>query len=104
MTEDVNAILYLISALFFFMMGMFPPAHKILRNPQTYKRFLIFSLVLPVLSLLFFSGLKDDDKQLSFFSLSPLFFLLLFKSFDNIIARKYNRHLYFYFNHNVFRD
>ena len=104
----MNAFLFSISFAFICIPTMlYPPVHKVLRNPKIYKSILYFTILLPILSiLLLLLDSSDIENHNSFISLSPLFFLLLYKYYDKIILNKYERNLYFFvqFNHSIYSD
>ena len=104
----MNGIIFSISFAFILIPTvLYPPLHKILRIQNTYKSILYFTILLPIISiLLLFFDSSDIQNHNTFFSLSPLFFLLLYKYYDRLILRKYERHIYFFvqFNHSIYSD
>jgi hypothetical protein len=103
----MNGIIFALSCAFIFIPTIFPSTHKVLRKQKEFKYILFFAISLPVfsISLLIFDP-DEIENHNSFMSLSPLFFILLYKYYDNIILRKYGRHIYFFirYNHALYSD
>ena len=102
----MNGIILIISFAFIFIPTLYPPIHKILRIQKTFKSILYFTILLPIISILFVLAGFTDFENSFFISFSPLFFLIFYKYYDGIILRKYGRHIYFFvrFNHSIYSD
>ncbi len=103
----MNGIIYALSYAFIFITTIFPSTHKVLWKQKEFKYILFFAISLPVFSILLLIFDPDEiENHNSFMSLSPLFFILLYKYYDNIIWRKYGRHIYFFVrnNHDLYSD
>lgn len=104
----MNGIIFALSFAFIFIPTiLFPSTHKVLRKQKEFKYILLFTIFLPMLSILLLIFDPDEiENHNSFVSLSPLFFVLLYKYYDNIILHKYGRHIYFYvsYNHALYSD
>jgi hypothetical protein len=86
-------------SIFFVMLPtiIVPITHKVLRNKKVFYSLVVFSLGLIVaVSSEYNIRLDQGDKINFLISFSPLTFLILYKSFDNIILKKLNRHIHFY--------
>ncbi len=74
------------------------PAYYLLRGYFLYYLFLGISLLFPWIAYeLMSNGLEPCNTSLLVAAFSPLLFMILFKWFDKIIQKRYNRHLYFHF-------
>lgn len=78
-----------------------PPWHKIFRNKKTYNCILYISILLPIVSFLTLFGEVENQRISVFVTLYPFIFLILYRHFDNLILKKYNRHLIFSREYNV---
>jgi hypothetical protein len=73
-----------------------PPTHRILREKKTYNMLFYFSILSPLFSIIAYNiEMSLKRKEVLFMSLYLLFFLLMYKYFDNYILKKYQRNLYF---------
>ncbi len=100
--DITNKIVVAISILFIWLPLGFPSVHKILRNKKIYNSFLFLSILLPIISFAtWYNGINNNQKSSSFMTFCPILFLILYKFFDNIILKKYNRHIYFYRRYNI---
>ena len=79
---------------FLFMLFWFTPFYKYLRNSNVYFALLFLSF----LPIIYLAIRFTDFTFIPQFTaiLNPLSNLLLYKLFDNIILKKYKRHIYFY--------
>jgi hypothetical protein len=104
----MNGIIFALSFAFVVIPTiLFPSTHKVLRKQKEFKYILFFTISLPIFSILLLIFDPDEiENHNSFMSLSPLFFVLLYKYYDNIILRKYGRHIYFFVrnNHVLYSD
>jgi len=102
----MTTILLILSMFFIFIPTMiYPLSHKILQNKISYQVALIFAIVLPLMSLYIFnSSLDVTEKINSLISLSPITFLIFYKQFDQIILKRYNRHIYFSMKYSISKE
>lgn len=78
---------------------VYPKSHKLLDE----KKYYIIAIVLAFLVLVTYAGLEYrddfsktiDGRESYFYFGTPLLFLLLYKVFDAIIMKKFQRHIYF---------
>jgi hypothetical protein len=81
-----------------------PPVHKILRNRKTYAGFMCFSILLPIISFVTWNiDLPENEKSSAFMAFYPIIYLVMYNIFDNLILKKYNRHLIYTVKYNVIR-
>ncbi|KOP37731.1 hypothetical protein DBB36_19170 [Flavobacterium sp. WLB] len=88
-------------ALVWFITLIYPPAHVILRKKKNYNRLFYFSILSVLLSILVYNNeMPQNRKETSFLALYLLFFLLMYRYFDNYILKRNNRNLYFKIKYN----
>ena len=81
---------------------VFPIGHKFLRLKHNFNQIFITSLIISILCIcLYYFTENGKTEKLNMWSpLSVVIFLLLYKLFDNIILKIYNRNLFFFIEHN----
>jgi hypothetical protein len=100
--ENIHKIILALSIIFMWAPMLRPPVHKILRNRKTYAGFMYFSILLPIISFATWNiDLSENDKSSTFMAFYPIIYLVIYKNFDNIILKKYNRHLIYTVKYNV---
>ena len=61
-----------------------------------------FSILLPIISFATWNiDLPENEKSSAFMAFYPIIYLVMYKIFDNIILKKYNRHLIYTVKYNV---
>ena len=99
--DYLNKFCLIITIIFVFAFIINPPWHKIFRNEKIYRNVLYISIFLPIVSFLTLLGEIENPKISVFVTFCPLLFLVLYKRFDNLILKKYNRHIIFQRKYNV---
>jgi predicted neutral ceramidase superfamily lipid hydrolase len=100
--ENIHKIILILSIIFMWAPMLRPPVHKILRNRKTYTGFMYFSVLLPIISFATWNiDLSEKEKSSAFMAFYPIIYLFVYKIFDNIILKKYNRHLIYTVQYNV---
>lgn len=97
----LNKFSLIITIIFVFAFIINSPWHKIFRNKKTYNYILYISIFLPIVSFLTLFGEVENPRISAFVTLYPFIFLILYRHFDNLILKKYNRHLIFRRKYNV---
>ena len=97
----LNKFCLIVTIIFVFAFIINPPWHKIFRNRKTYNYILYISIFLPIVSFLTLFGEVENPKISVFVTFYPLIFIVLYRHFDNIILKKYNRNLIFKRKYNV---
>lgn len=82
-----------------------PMLHKIFRNTSVYIFSIIFSLAVFLIFAFKIKNVEESDKEIYFVCcFTPITFLILYKFFDYIITRKFNRNIYFFANFIGYKD
>lgn len=99
---NLNLFGSILSFAFIWLIALlYPPLHKILRNKKTYFGLLFFSILLTFSSIFFYEDDIFHNKTHTLqLSSCLLFFLILYKICDNVILKKYDRHMYFSIKYN----
>ena len=99
--DFLNNFCLIFTIIFVFAFIINPPWHKILRNKKTYIIILYISIFLPIVSFLTLFGEFENPRISVFVTFYPLIFLVLHRHYDNLILKKYKRHLIFSRKYNV---
>lgn len=95
-------IVFLSFGFILILTEFFPIGHKFLRLKYNYNSIFITSLIISILCiyLYYFTDNGKTEKVNMWSPVSVVIFLLLYKLFDYIILKIYNRNLFFYIEHN----
>ncbi len=99
--DSLNKLCLIITIIFVFAFIINPPWHKVFRNKKKYNIILGISIFLPIISFLTLFGEVENPRISMFVTFYPFIFLLLYRHYDDLILKKYNRHLIFRREYNV---
>ena len=99
--DYLNKFCLIVTIIFVFAFIINPPWHKIFRNEKTYRIVLYISIFFPIVAFLTLFGEVENPRISVFVTFYPLIFLILYRHFDNLIFKKFNRHIIFQRKYNV---